>query len=187
MARPRDLFGRSGLKARPPLRGGLLSDLVQRAHHCGALVLDIIQPRRLGDLPRLGGADVELQPKRPGARSDRLARDLGRVLRRPEDVDEVDLERHLAQRAVDALTEQFAGEWVDRDDPKASSLEAKWHRATGLVGITRGADHGDSGRPLEDLVGAACHQKSETREASSYSRRIEPHVWRHPFASRLPE
>src|ERR1700674_1115877 len=130
------------------LRGGLFADPVERAHHSGALVLDVVQARRLGDPPGLSGADVELQPQGTGADRDSLPCDLRRVLGRPEDVDEVDLHRHVFKRAIDTLAEQLIGERVDRNDAEPTLLQPNRNRAPGLVGIARSADHGDRGRRI---------------------------------------
>src|SRR6266849_4544061 len=42
--------------------GGGLLDLVERADHGRALVLDVVDPGGLCDAPRLPGSDVELEP-----------------------------------------------------------------------------------------------------------------------------
>src|SRR6266853_2152994 len=132
-------------------RGGFL-DLVERADHGRALVLDVIHPRGLGDTPSLPGADVELEPQRFGPDCHRLARDFGRVGRGPEHVDQVDWLLHIQQRAIDALAEKLVGERVDRDYPKASLLQSRRHRAAGLARVARRAYHGDGARSAKYLL-----------------------------------
>jgi hypothetical protein len=68
-------------------------------HDRRALVLDVVEPRGLGDPSRLRRPDPELEPERPRADGDRLAGDGGAELGAAEDVDQVDRLVDLVQRA----------------------------------------------------------------------------------------
>src|SRR5205823_11648440 len=83
------------------------------------------------------------------------------------DVNDVDFIRHVEQRAVDPLAEEHVRERVDGDDAEATALKARGHRSAGFGGIARGADDGDRGRALEDLVRASRHDPSKPIEAAN--------------------
>src|SRR5690242_83038 len=117
------------------LLGSWPSNAVQGRHHRRAIGLDVLPAGRLGDLARLVGADVELQPQRFGADGRGLARDRGGVRGGPEDVDDVDLLGHVEQGAVDLLAEQRVGVGVDRDDAKAATLEPGRDGSARLAGV----------------------------------------------------
>src|SRR5579859_6964940 len=137
--------------------GGGFPDLVERADHGRALVLDVVDARGLGDAPCLVGADVELEPQRFGPDGRRLASDLRRVGRGPEHVDEIDRLLHVEQRPVHALAEELVGERVDGNDAKASLLQPHRHGAAGLARVARCADDCDRARAAQDLLGAPRH------------------------------
>src|SRR6266571_6247878 len=145
-------------------------DLVERADHGRALVLDVVHARGLGDAPRLPGADVELEPQGCGADRRRLARDLGGIGRGSEHVDQVDRLRHVEQCPIHALAEKLVGERVDGDDAKASPLQSRGDRAAGFARVARCADDGDGARAAEDLLWAPGQALTWSLHAFVYKR-----------------
>src|SRR5579862_6151414 len=94
-----------------------------------------------------------------GAGVDRLLRDLGRLLRRPKDVDELDLLWNLREDAKRSLAEDLIGEWVDRNDAPTELLDACGHFVGWFSWRVARTDDGDrTVRPqdvFDDTVGAS--------------------------------
>ena len=76
----------------------------------------------------------------------------GRLRRRAEHVDHVDLSGMSRERRVDGFAEQgLAGDGrIDRDHAIAFALQVLHHEVARPVPVRRGADHGDRPHPLED-------------------------------------
>ena len=97
-------------------------------------------------------ADAELHPHHLGADRDRVGDDAGRLIRRPEYVDHVDLVGNVAERSVGLLAEQrLAGDrGIDRDHAVAFALQVLHHEVARPVPVRRRADHCDRFYPLKD-------------------------------------
>ena len=96
--------------------------------------------------------DALLQPN--GLRADvgGLPSDVGRLLGRPEHVDDIDRLRDIGERPVDPLAEQLVGERVHGNDPPAVELHLLRDRMRGLPRVARRADHRDGCRLFKDLA-----------------------------------
>ena len=128
--------------------------------------LDARPPRRLRR--RRVVADAELHPHHLGADRDRVIDDRADLVRRAEDVDQIDRLGDVAQRGVDGLAEQrLAGEaGVDRDDAVALALQVAHDEGARPVPVGRGADHRDGARPLQDAAQPARPNRRAERSRS---------------------
>src|SRR6478735_10539001 len=117
-----------------------LYDSVQRALHSRAAVLDIAQPRALGDAASFCRVDALLQPKRTSADRHSLLRDFGSETRWPKNQHELDWKRDFGQRRERRLAQQLFGLGIDGHDPEAGRLEPRRHGVCGLARITTQTD-----------------------------------------------
>ncbi len=124
----------------------------------GAEILDVVQPRLLGDSARVGGDDAELEPERSGADCHRLLRMGGCQLGSAEDVDEVDRAVDLRQRARARHAQHLVAAGRAHGDDVIALCEQVAHDAVaGSIRLRRGTDEGDRLRVAEDL-GRGAHQ-----------------------------
>src|SRR3954462_3496002 len=107
-----------GVEAEPvhPSHVAGVLDLQATVHHHGDTGV-------LRDLRTLGVDHAELGPERVGADRHRVAGDVGQGLRRPEDVDEVDVLRDVAQARVAVGSQDLGLAGVHREHAVSVALE----------------------------------------------------------------
>jgi hypothetical protein len=134
-----------GVEAQPPL----LYD--------ETAIFYVEHPGTLGDRTGLLRPDPELEPEGLGSECDGLARHVGRLGRRSEDIDQPERLGNVGEGPVHGFSEDLFGVRIDRNDAPSMSLHVRRHRVRSLRRRRADPDHRDGSvgpeHVLDEFVG----------------------------------